>query len=90
MQLWDVCTDQEAVDLVKNIDDPQEASKMLVDYALQKFSSDNLSCMIVRLDNVKTKAAAAEAANPAVEAEASGLTEESLEEKKVEPVKNNE
>lgn len=61
---------------------------MLVDYALQKFSSDNLSCMIVRLDNVKMKAAAAEAANPAVEAEASGLTEESSEEKKVEPVKN--
>jgi len=79
--LWDVCSDQEAVDLVKNIDDPQEASKILVDHALQKFSSDNLSCMIVRLDNVKMKAAAAEAANPAVKAEVTGLTEESLGEK---------
>ncbi|PWW79429.1 PP2C-domain-containing protein [Tuber magnatum] len=48
--LWDVCSDQEAVDLVRQVQDPQEASKMLVDYALGRFSSDNLSCMIVRLD----------------------------------------
>ncbi|KAG0127093.1 phosphatase 2C-like domain-containing protein [Tuber indicum] len=48
--LWDVCSDQEAVDLVRQVQDPQEASKMLVDHALGRFSSDNLSCMIVRLD----------------------------------------
>ncbi|RPA98125.1 PP2C-domain-containing protein [Choiromyces venosus 120613-1] len=48
--LWDVCSDQEAVNLVRQVQDPQEASKMLVDYALGRFSSDNLSCMIVRLD----------------------------------------
>ncbi|KAL7267730.1 mgpp2cl-1, protein phosphatase 2C-like protein 1 [Rhizina undulata] len=48
--LWDVCSDQEAVDLVRNVLDPQLASKMLVEYALSRFSSDNLSCMIVRLD----------------------------------------
>ncbi|KAI5807102.1 putative phosphoprotein phosphatase 2C [Geopyxis carbonaria] len=48
--LWDVCSDQEAVDLIRNVYDPQKASKMLVDYALSRFSSDNLSCMIVRLD----------------------------------------
>ena len=41
------------MDLVRNEDDPQLASKMLVDYALQRFSSDNLSCMIVRLDHQK-------------------------------------
>lgn len=50
IKLWDVCSDQEAVDLVRNVQDPQDASKMLVDYALGRFSSDNLSCMIVRLD----------------------------------------
>jgi len=50
LQLWDVCSDQEAVDLVRSIPDPQEASKKLVDHALSQFSSDNLSCMIVRLD----------------------------------------
>ncbi|KAI5837073.1 phosphatase 2C-like domain-containing protein [Morchella snyderi] len=65
--LWDVCSDQEAVDLVHAVKDPQEASKMLVDYALGRFSSDNLSCMIVRLDptgkfpGLKTPDAAVEA-----------------------------
>ncbi|KAI5788762.1 phosphatase 2C-like domain-containing protein, partial [Pyronema domesticum] len=49
--LWDVCSDQEAVDLVRGTFDPQAASKQLVDHALSKFSSDNLSCMIVRLDH---------------------------------------
>ncbi|CAK3808493.1 related to phosphatase 2C [Lecanosticta acicola] len=49
--LWDVCSDQEAVDLVRNIQDPQAASKALVDHALARFSTDNLSCMIVRFDN---------------------------------------
>ncbi|KAK8154540.1 phosphatase 2C-like domain-containing protein [Phyllosticta citrichinensis] len=49
--LWDVCSDQEAVDLVRNIKDPQAASKSLVDHALARFSTDNLSCMIVRFDN---------------------------------------
>jgi protein phosphatase PTC1 len=49
-QLWDVCTDQEAVDLIRNVKDAQEASKMLVDHALSRFSTDNLSCMVVRFD----------------------------------------
>ncbi|KAL9128167.1 MAG: hypothetical protein Q9217_003110 [Psora testacea] len=48
--LWDVCSDQEAVDLVRDTYDPQIASKTLVDHALSRFSTDNLSCMIVRLD----------------------------------------
>jgi protein phosphatase PTC1 len=46
-----VCSDQEAVDLVRQVQDPQEASKKLVDYALARFSTDNLSCMVVRFDN---------------------------------------
>jgi len=49
--LWDVCSDQEAVDLIRNIQDPQIASKALVDHALARFSTDNLSCMVVRFDN---------------------------------------
>lgn len=48
--LWDVCSDQEAVDLVRSVHDPQQASKMLVDHALSRFSTDNLSCMLVRFD----------------------------------------
>lgn len=54
-QLWDVCSDQEAVDLVRHIQDPQGASKTLVDHALARFSTDNLSCMIVRFDNKALK-----------------------------------
>jgi protein phosphatase PTC1 len=38
------------VDLIRNVRNPQKASKMLVDHALARFSSDNLSCMVVRLD----------------------------------------
>jgi protein phosphatase PTC1 len=36
--------------LIRNINDPQEASKLLVDHALARFSTDNLSVMIVRFD----------------------------------------
>ncbi|KAK9453611.1 phosphatase 2C-like domain-containing protein [Dipodascopsis uninucleata] len=49
--LWDVCSDQEAVDLIRNIKEPEEASRVLVDYALTHFSMDNITCMIVRFDN---------------------------------------
>lgn len=48
--LWDVCSDQEAVDLVRDIQEPVIAAKKLVDHALSRFSTDNLSCMIVRFD----------------------------------------
>lgn len=50
LQLWDVCSDQEAVDLVRDIQEPVIAAKKLVDHALSRFSTDNLSCMIVRFD----------------------------------------
>lgn len=46
-----MCSDQEAVDLIRNVQDPQPASKALVDHALARFSTDNLSCMVVRFDN---------------------------------------
>ncbi|KAJ0418436.1 phosphatase 2C-like domain-containing protein [Aspergillus carlsbadensis] len=48
--LWDVCSDQEAVDLIRDVQDSQVASKILVDHALARFSTDNLSCMVIRLD----------------------------------------
>ncbi|CAJ0757492.1 15551_t:CDS:2, partial [Entrophospora sp. SA101] len=43
--LWDVCNDQDAVNLVKDILDPQVASAKLIEHALQNFSTDNLSVM---------------------------------------------
>ncbi|KAI1075337.1 PP2C-domain-containing protein [Whalleya microplaca] len=48
--LWDVCSDQDAVDLVRDVQDPVSASKILVEHALARFSTDNLSCLIVRFD----------------------------------------
>ncbi|EEU39503.1 uncharacterized protein NECHADRAFT_94471 [Fusarium vanettenii 77-13-4] len=60
--IWDVCSDQEAVDLVRNVDDPISASKLLVDHALNRFSTDNLSCMVVRLDQTKEAVVEAEGA----------------------------
>ncbi|KAJ5243005.1 Protein phosphatase 2C [Penicillium citrinum] len=53
--LWDVCSDQEAVDLIRNVQDAQQASKILVDHALARFSTDNLSCMVIRLDSNRVK-----------------------------------
>ncbi|KAF9169809.1 Protein phosphatase 2C 1 [Mortierella sp. AD011] len=47
--LWDVCTDQEAVELIKDVVCPTKASRVLLDHALQKFSTDNISVMVVRL-----------------------------------------
>lgn len=46
--LWDVCSDQEAVNLVYDIQDPQKASEKLLAHALEKYSTDNLSVMVVR------------------------------------------
>ncbi|KAI9275991.1 phosphatase 2C-like domain-containing protein [Sporodiniella umbellata] len=48
--LWDVCEDQDAVDLIQDIKDPQIASQKLLDHALANFSTDNLSVMVIRLD----------------------------------------
>lgn len=48
--------------MVRGIQDPQEASKALVNHALARFSTDNLSCMVVRFDNKALKARKTEAA----------------------------
>ncbi|KAG8815232.1 Protein phosphatase 2C 1 [Serendipita sp. 399] len=46
--LWDVTEDQEAVDLVRDKQDAQQMAKFLLDHALAKFSSDNVTVMVVR------------------------------------------
>ncbi|KAJ9091217.1 hypothetical protein QFC19_009213 [Naganishia cerealis] len=48
--LWDVTEDQEAVDLIRNKTDPQEASKVLLDHAIHSYSTDNLSVMVIRFN----------------------------------------
>ncbi|GAA5920309.1 hypothetical protein JCM6882_006491, partial [Rhodosporidiobolus microsporus] len=47
--LWDVCTDQEAVDLIASSPSAQDASQRLLDHALASFSTDNLSILCVKL-----------------------------------------
>lgn len=39
---------QEAVDLVKPIKDPQAAAKRLTAVALEKQSKDDISCIVIR------------------------------------------
>ena len=64
MQLWDVCSDQEAVELIRNVPDAQEASRILVDHALARFSTDNLSCMVIRFDSSRVKNVVNQAVGP--------------------------
>lgn len=48
--LWDVCDDQEAVDLIKNVTDAKAASETLCDYAIRNGTCDNVTVMVVMLD----------------------------------------
>ncbi|XP_050218184.1 probable protein phosphatase 2C 44 [Mercurialis annua] len=46
--LWKVMDNQEAVDLVKHIKDPQAAAKRLTTEALTRKSKDDISCIVIR------------------------------------------
>eukprot|EP00898_Chlorokybus_atmophyticus_P004723 jgi/Chlat1/5251/Chrsp33S08963 len=46
--LWDVISNQEAVNLVRDIQSPEEAAKRLVDEAYRRGSADNITCVVVR------------------------------------------
>lgn len=64
--LWDVTDDQDAIDLVKGVVDPQEAAQRLLGHALSNFSTDNTSVMVVRFNTdgsngAQTRVGAAEA-----------------------------
>jgi protein phosphatase PTC1 len=63
IQLWDVIDDQGAVDLARSVvasangNGPQAAAQALVKHALENFSSDNVSVLVVQLDGAwKTQA----------------------------------
>ncbi|SMN20280.1 similar to Saccharomyces cerevisiae YDL006W PTC1 Type 2C protein phosphatase (PP2C) [Maudiozyma saulgeensis] len=47
--LWDVIDDQEACELIQDIDDPDEAASILVKYALNNGTTDNITVMVVLL-----------------------------------------
>ncbi|KAG8058112.1 hypothetical protein GUJ93_ZPchr0002g23271 [Zizania palustris] len=46
--LWDVVTNEEAVAMVKPIQDPEQAAKRLLQEAYQRGSADNITVVIVR------------------------------------------
>ncbi|KAL6069744.1 mgpp2cl-1, protein phosphatase 2C-like protein 1 [Balamuthia mandrillaris] len=47
--LWDVCNEQEAVELVKEEETPDAAAKKLLIHALKNGSTDNISVMVIVL-----------------------------------------
>ena len=47
--LWDVCEDDKAIELIKGIKDVNDASKVLVDYAISNGTTDNVTVMVIRL-----------------------------------------
>jgi len=47
--LWDVCTNQEAVDLIRNGKDAQQMSIKLMKYALEHGSTDNVTVAVIVL-----------------------------------------
>jgi protein phosphatase PTC1 len=52
-QLWDVASDQKAVDLVRDIQDCDEAAKILMEFALNEGTRDNVTVVIVRFHQRK-------------------------------------
>lgn len=49
--LWDVVSDQDAVDLVRGISDPKKAAEELLEHAYKKYSTDNVTVLVVRFRN---------------------------------------
>ena len=52
--LWDVFSNEEAVAVVKEVEDPEESTKKLVGEAIKKGSADNITCVVVRFLESKT------------------------------------
>ncbi|MBA0737704.1 hypothetical protein Gogos_011155 [Gossypium gossypioides] len=46
--LWDVVSNEEAVAMIKPIQDPEQAAKRLMQGACQRGSADNITCVVVR------------------------------------------
>ncbi|KIY46212.1 protein serine/threonine phosphatase 2C, partial [Fistulina hepatica ATCC 64428] len=55
--LWDIASDQAAVDLVRDMDDAQAMSKKLVNHASSHRTSDNVTVLVVRFKNETPKTA---------------------------------
>ncbi|KXS19598.1 PP2C-domain-containing protein [Gonapodya prolifera JEL478] len=51
--VWDVCSDDTAVRMLRRMASPQDAAEFLLQYALENWSTDNLSVLVVRLRPLK-------------------------------------
>ncbi|KAL0648201.1 hypothetical protein Bca4012_046492 [Brassica carinata] len=62
--LWDVFSNEEAVALVKEVEDPEDSAKKLVAEAIKRGSKDNITCVIVRfLDTVSSSHVSSSSSN---------------------------
>ncbi|KAK7344507.1 hypothetical protein VNO77_14179 [Canavalia gladiata] len=48
--IWEVMKNQEAVNLIRHIEDPQEAAQCLAKEALVRVSRSHISCLVIRFD----------------------------------------
>ncbi|KAL5848837.1 hypothetical protein ACOSQ4_006850 [Xanthoceras sorbifolium] len=48
--IWEVMKNQEAVSLIRHLEDPQEAAECLAKEALTRMSKSNISCVVIRFD----------------------------------------
>ncbi|KAK8888377.1 hypothetical protein M9Y10_039447 [Tritrichomonas musculus] len=47
--IWDVLSDEEAGKIAREINDPKEAAKAIVNKSLEKDTTDNVSCIVIDL-----------------------------------------
>ena len=47
--VWDVFSDIEAMDLIRSVSDPKNAAKVLVQAAVSKQSTDNVTAIVIYL-----------------------------------------
>ncbi|EOY06086.1 Phosphatase 2C family protein, putative [Theobroma cacao] len=48
--IWEVMKNQEAVNLIRHLGDPQEAAEWLTKEALSRMSKNSISCVVIRFD----------------------------------------
>ncbi|XP_049360917.1 putative protein phosphatase 2C-like protein 44 [Solanum verrucosum] len=48
--VWEVMKQQEAVNLIRHLEDPQEAAECLAKEAINRMSKSNISCLIIRFE----------------------------------------
>ncbi|XP_018487661.2 putative protein phosphatase 2C-like protein 44, partial [Raphanus sativus] len=49
--IWEVMKNQEAINLIRHMEDPQEAAKCLANEALNRISKSEISCIVIRFTN---------------------------------------